>query len=176
MVLTLNNPDLVPFDNAEDLNVVVAYEDWPAAVRARELLRRVGRQCGESGRLIYSMWKFHVLAEPTLRAMAAAEVTSADIVVFSAKDGPNLPNHVKKWINRWLPTKGGRRTAMVALLKSGEPQTWSAGGIQSYLEEVAKAGHMELFCQTCRESKELPLEEPRQHRPAIQVNGQTMSH
>ena len=163
MNLTLNHPDIEPFEPATDVNALVAYEDFAGGTRAKSLLESVGRSCGAEGQLIYSMWKFDVLAVPRLMQMAAEEAAAADIIIIAAHEREALPDAVLDWINLWRGSRTHRPRALVAIVEPDdrdwdehdenetEPESdagkdpYERGQIYSYLEMVARLDNMDFF-------------------------------
>ncbi len=149
--LVLKHPDDAPAEKVDDVVVVVACEDATTAPQVWGLLRRVGREAGGRGRLIYSWWTFSVLASPSLRHLAAREAATADMVVIAARGVTPLPMAVKDWLSGWVscnedPT---RPRALVVLNSSELANGLGALGFISELRELAEANGVDLFIGEC---------------------------
>jgi hypothetical protein len=147
MELVLKHPDQGPIEPTKDLVAIVVCEDPLTAPRACGLLKRVARQTGAQGRLIYSWWTFGVLASASLRQLAASESAAADMVIIAAREGPALPETVKDWISLWLATGEyhPRSRALVALLEPDKKHNGSSGGVLSDLKQLAEADGVDFF-------------------------------
>ena len=174
MIIEMNNPDLASFEESEDLKVVVAYEDWSAAMCAKTLLNKIGRQCGDCGRLVYSMWKFQVLSEPILLNMAATEAKAADIIIISASNGQQLPTAVRRWMNRCFATRKKHHSALVALVRTNKQNPTLPQAIRPCLEQMAKAAGMDFFWQNSPDAEFHDLSSTAPRYPVFQTRAQAM--
>jgi hypothetical protein len=149
MELVLNRPDEAPILRTEDLVVIVVCEDGTTALRACGLLRRVGRNSGVNGRLIYSWWTFGVLASPWLQHLAAQEAAAADLIVVATRRTPKLPETVKDWLGLWLAKRQDqpRRRALVALLESNSKRNPAARGVLSDLRNLVESADVDFFAK-----------------------------
>ena len=99
------------------LNVVMAYEDFVTGIDAVRTLSRLAQRTGHLDEFgTQNVWNFQTLADPTLRNIAAAEATKADMVVIAAHGPGHPPITVMHWIELWLGQRGTSRAALVALL------------------------------------------------------------
>jgi hypothetical protein len=126
------------------LNVVIAYEDLETGKRAMKTYEYMVQQLGDQCLFANQMWKFDVLAVPKLKEIAAKDAAAAEIIIVSAHEGNELPKEVKAWIEMWLSYKT-EAGALVALF-DGEAEK---NPVRTYLEEIARRGKMEFFCQPC---------------------------
>ena len=147
MELVLRHPDNGPIEPTKDLVAVVVCEEPMTAPRACALLKRVGRQSGSEGRLLYSWWTFGVLASASLRQIAASEAAEADMVIIAAREGPGLPQSIKDWISLWLATGEyhPRRRALVALLEPDKAANGASRGVVTELKHLAEADDIDFI-------------------------------
>ena len=158
MKVIFAGPDSPPFEPADDLRVLVAYRNSAFALRARDLLDRVGNEAGETGRMICSLWNFDSLAVPVLALLALADAKEADLVVFATQEGEALPWDVHLWIARWFLTAPDLPRALVAILDSEPAQAKAPPVVRAYLEKVARNGKMQFFARGCNATAPLHLE------------------
>jgi hypothetical protein len=92
------------------------------------------------------MWLLTELRTTQLRAIAAREAASADLVIISVHHAEALPDEVKSWIDLWLKQKSSRPAVLSALFDPLYLGTSSS--IQAYLREVAKRGKMEFLARS----------------------------
>ena len=123
------------------LKVVIAYETFAAAVRAKEMSGRLTAELNSS----CEVGSMESLIHLPLRQLAATGAAEADIVVIASQNPEALPIHVKDWIEDWLPRKKRGPTALVALFDEERepPQEPSSLGI--YLGLIAERGGMDFF-------------------------------
>src|SRR5258708_4903893 len=103
-------------DEANEFNIVVAYDDFAGAVRARQLTTRLAIQVTPAMGINSDSWRFDFLGHPRLRERRAAQAAAADIVLIAADGRAELPAHVKAWLECWLRRRKAGDAALVALL------------------------------------------------------------
>ncbi len=145
MNLVLKSPDLAPYEAGKDLSAMVLSEDSALARSACEILKRLGLNLAEEGRLIHQLWHPEFLIFNELRELAAVEAAAADIIMISVREGRELPEMIKRWVKRWLELRGDRPGALVAVLDSDLDEPDAARGILSQLKESAALGHLDFF-------------------------------
>jgi hypothetical protein len=138
-----DNPSVL--DLNPPFNVVIAYEDFETGKHAKKTYDFLVKAIGEDWRFANQMWKFEVLLLPKLREIAVEDAARADIVMISSR-GRELPEHVKLWIESWLPLAAAP-LALVALFQHGCEGFVSPNAARNYLAEVARRGNMEFFAQ-----------------------------
>lgn len=128
-------------------NVVLVYEDFPAGIRATQMVDRLLHDLDPQFAYDSKIWKFDILQIAQLRELAVQDAADADLIIIAAHGTTELPAAVKCWINLWLARAGRSRRALVSLLNSRAEPSPSAGSIRSYLREIAQKGQMDFFCQ-----------------------------
>jgi hypothetical protein len=131
---------------AQQLVVLVAFEDSSTGARVKEfrqdLPRRVGNQC----RIIDHVWLFSMFRLRELREIAAEEAATADLVVLAMHNAEQLSEEVKSWLALWLPHQGPRKPLLVALLDP--PREGVVRTIETCLRELAQAGGNEILVES----------------------------
>ena len=131
---------------AQQLVVLVAFEDSSTGTRVKEfrqdLPRRVGSQC----RIIDHVWLFSMFRLRELREIAAEEAATADLVVLAMHNAEQLSDEVKSWLALWLPHLGPRKPLLVALLDP--PREGVVRTIEACLREQAQAGGNEILVES----------------------------
>ncbi len=125
------------------LKVVIAYETFAAAVRAREISERLTAELKSS----CDVWSMESLIHLPLRQLAATAASEADIVVIAARNPEALPLHLKDWIEDWLPRKKCGPTALEALFDE-ERQPPPEPSSPAYLGLIPERGGMDFFSNT----------------------------
>jgi len=139
-------PDSTPvLDSNPPFNVVIAYEDFETGKHAKRTYDLLVENIGGDWRFANQMWKFDVLLLPKLCEIAVEDAVRADIIMISSR-GRELPEHVKLWIESWLPITAGP-LALVALFQHTREDLAQRNVARNYLAEVARRGNMEFFSQ-----------------------------
>ena len=130
------------------LSISVVHEDSATGARADDFCETLAKYLGKSCGISKEIWPLTELRTPELRAIAAAEAASSDLVIISVHPAENLPPEVKSWIGLWLKQKGAHLTVLAALF---DPlHVGSSGSIQTVLQGIARRGNME-FIVRCEE-------------------------
>jgi hypothetical protein len=130
---------------ARKMRVVAVYEDFATCARVNESCRSVARDLDHDCELIKQAWLVNLLRLPQLRAIAAQEATSADLIIISLHDAERPPDEVKDWFELWLQEASPRPTVLLVLADMVcYEETRTA---DTYLEGVAKRGNMDLVVQ-----------------------------
>ena len=126
--------------------VSAVHEDFATGARADEFCQTLAKCLGRHCEISKELWPLTELRTPKLRSIAAAEAAAADLVIVSVHHAETLPGEVKSWIDQWLKQKGNRPNVLAALF---DPlYVGSSSSIQSFLQEVAKKGHMEFLVRS----------------------------
>lgn len=125
---------------------VAVHEDVATEGRVHEFCLNLGRHLGTQCEVIKQLWLLTELRLPQLRAVAAGEAATADLVIVSVHHAAALPPEVKDWIELWLEHKPRRSVALLALfdpLYRGDSSLMKA-----YLAEVARRGKLQFLAQS----------------------------
>jgi hypothetical protein len=90
-------------------------------------------------------WNSSMLRDPKERDSAAHCAAQADLIVFSARARAELPDHMKAWIQAWLPRKSRRRDALVAISDILPAASENQPNLRNYLRRASRKGGMEFF-------------------------------
>jgi len=132
-------------NEVNEFNIVVAYDDFAGAVRARQLTTRLAVQVTPVMGINSDSWRFDFLGHPRLRERAAAQAAAADIVIIAADGCAELPAHVKAWLECWLRRRKAGDAALVALL---DPEATSVGQplpLIDYLRQMTERSGLDFF-------------------------------
>lgn len=125
--------------------VVIAYEDFEAAAKARNTLDRLLKHSCGNVPATASFWKFDLLNYPDLFNQALADGVRASIIILSVHGRCELPPQVTGWIERTIRHRTDDSTALVILFDESSEQTSTANHILAWLQSVATAGEFELI-------------------------------
>ncbi|MEK7686428.1 MAG: hypothetical protein AAB466_13515 [Verrucomicrobiota bacterium] len=141
-------------DYAKPFTILIAYEDAVTLVRAQYIFQHLSQELGDDLKFECFWVKFDELKTADFARRAANSATQADLVVFSAHAGRELPDLVKEWIEIWLPGKNYQESALVALVGLPDDQQRGVTPIHVYLSEVAERAHMDFLSQVVKAQNE----------------------
>ena len=109
MDTTLSRLQVWPlWQKSKRLTVSVVYEDSATGARADDFYQTLIRCLGRNCEFTKEMWLLTELRTVQLRAIAAREAASADLVIISVHHAEALPDEVKSWIDPWLKQRSSR--------------------------------------------------------------------
>ena len=133
-----------PQDTDYTLSVAVVYQDalaqeWASQVcaRARQL---VGDDCLQS-----HWWHSELLQKPAALAEAVNAACLADVIVVAVQAAAELPVDLCVWIDAWLPRRGRKSGALVALIGVPDPTPPGAALAHDYLLTVARKAGLDFL-------------------------------
>jgi hypothetical protein len=135
-------------DKNPPFKIVVAYEDFDAGLRAKEMLERLSQQLIPEFEVSRDVWKFELLGHPQLRKQAAREASEADMILIAARAESELLPHVTSWIDEWASNRNGRVAALVALLDQEQENENELPPLCALLQQTAERAGMDFFCKT----------------------------
>jgi len=131
------------------LEVVILYEDLGTALRAKRALDLLPDKFRAHTDLSTKLWRVELLTDTLLRERAAVEAAAADVIILSLHGGSGLPAPVTEWLGRWLNHKQDRPYAIGVLLDPELANTDGSKAAVVSVEQMAEAGHADLFCGFC---------------------------
>ncbi len=130
-------------ESAKTLTFAAVHEDFLTGVRVSELCRSLAANLNSPLPIIKQMWLINLLRSPQLRAVAAHEAATADLIIVAFHDSESFPIELQHWAELWLQDKNDRPIALLGLLS--EPGGGARGRLEVYLEDVARRGGMGFF-------------------------------
>jgi hypothetical protein len=125
-------------------NVVVAYEDFNAAKRAAKMVERLQSQLYPAIQIAAESWKFELIGDSRLRALATDAADHAEMLILALTDDGELPFYLKQWLEAWALFEHGEPRALVMLHDfSSADIEWLP--LRAYLQGVAEKGNLDLF-------------------------------
>jgi hypothetical protein len=138
--------------------ILIVYEPWMAyatlgvAVRPHEMSERLAGVLRSHCETECDLWTFELLRHPRLRDWAATEAGGANMIIIAARGDKELPDHVKAWIESWLPQRREGLGILVGILgEEAEPPGETR--LCACLRQMAEKGHMRFFSQADRWSQ-----------------------
>src|SRR4051794_28319605 len=102
-------------NGSQGITAVAAYEDAPTDARVTEFCKNLSRNLGSKCEITRQMWLLNELRMPQLRAIAATEAASADLIIISVHHSETLPHELKQWMESWPARKGKHSIVLLAL-------------------------------------------------------------
>lgn len=124
------------------LSVVIVYEDQATRDRAMATCDYLVKRHWSDFEFDFSWWKFAYLRDPAIAAAAATAASEANMIIFSAQVGKELPPVVRGWVEKWSSKREKDRGALVALIGSPEDALTPT---HYYLRNVAVKSHMDFL-------------------------------
>ena len=132
-------------DVASTIQVVIAFEDLAMGKRAKQVYDYLTHRLKDF-EFEHEVWKFSALECPRLMEAAVRNATAADIIILAMQGHKPLPQHIKTWMEQWVG-QHGNPMALVVLFDSQYQSSEEIVATQTYLEDVARRGQMDLFMQ-----------------------------
>jgi hypothetical protein len=123
------------------VKIFVVYQHDVNRDRAQLMQEELARRLGQSFNFLVSWWKLRSLWHPKMLQVAADHIAKADIIVFSLLSGGELPQTIKKWIEKSLLNNKTHRAFLLALLETGGRIAPWLSPAETYLSQLSsKAG------------------------------------
>jgi hypothetical protein len=91
----------------------------------------------------FDWWRFKYLADPEIAMEAALGATQADLILLAA-ESPELPTHVQRWFEGWLPNRVAGDGALV-LVQAAPNGASQSVPLRSYLRLTAKRARLDYL-------------------------------
>ncbi|MGO8931173.1 MAG: hypothetical protein ACLQU3_30320 [Limisphaerales bacterium] len=132
------------------LDVLLLYEDFGTALRAKHSLDLLPVSFITEGGMRTNLWRLDLLGEPLLRDQAAREAAAADLIILSLHGHDRLQAHAHEWLNRWLDYKENRPYALAVLLDPGTANAGPDHPVVAHVKRIAAAASADLFYSFCQ--------------------------
>lgn len=133
--------------NHPAFHVVLVYDKYADGIRAKDLFDRLVSNHGELFRFVCHLWRFDVLREPQLFEAATRDAIGADMIVFAIRQSQELPIEVRRWIDRWLPSKQVDSGALVLLPGDPPRRVGETTTVCATLKQIAESANVRVFCR-----------------------------
>lgn len=125
--------------------VAVVYEDDQTRDRAVHLCDQMAEELEAEVQFDFTWWKFHFLRDPILAGQAANAVSTADMVIISTHPGDDLPEHLKSWVESWIPRRKFGAAALVGFVGPADSAHHGVCPRHNYLRNVAARAGMDYL-------------------------------
>jgi hypothetical protein len=97
--------------------VISIYEDLGGRDLLLDLCDSLARTFKDELKFQFDWWRFKYLADPEIAMEAALGAAKADLILLATKS-PELPDHVRRWFEGWLPNRVAGDGALVLVQSS----------------------------------------------------------
>lgn len=105
------------------LNLLIVYENAPAARRALRVVGRIASTTGGNIKYHCTFWRFDLLADSEWQARATSDALQADLTILSGSEAAELPAHITSWLEACRVGRGLQPHAQLTLF--GSYDSWS---------------------------------------------------
>lgn len=105
------------------LNLLIVYENAPAARRALRIVSRLASQTGDDIAYHCTFWRYDLLSDLEWRRAATIDALDADLTILSGRDADEMPPRVTQWMEECRLHRGERSHALLALFDADD--SWS---------------------------------------------------
>ena len=144
-VLTKSQIEQLGSEVGEAFSIVVAYEDTATRDQAIVLCDHLVRKLWGDFEFDVSWLRFDYLADPRIATDAMAAAATADMVIFSAHAGRELPQPVKSWIKSWVVKRDNRESVLVSVIGVASDPMKEVSPMHLYLRDVALQARMDYL-------------------------------
>jgi hypothetical protein len=126
--------------NPSRFSVLLVYPDIAHERLGRKYCERLAENLPVLGPIVFSEWKFEMLAVPAMSALAADEALTVSMVLIAAEGGEELPAGVKSWVDRWCSERKALNRVVVVLLSETSSAVVARWPDHGYLVACARDG------------------------------------
>ena len=138
-------PGTLLYVSALVLQIIIAHESPDDAAHAKELVGRLGCRLGSDYLLQPVAWKFELLESRYSQDYTLSSAADIDILMIAAKG--SLPEHVKRWIERWALSERIKPFALVALSNPSPGKEGTNEALDlDFLRQIAARAKAQFFC------------------------------
>ena len=143
---TRNDADEMTVPEGEgSLCAMLVYEDEGTRERATRICDGLVQKFWREFWFDFNWWRFDFLRDSEIARAAANAATQADLILFSARAARELPPHVTRWIESWLPLRSGRGGMLAAMIGTTDQPATGLTPIHVYLRESARLASMDFL-------------------------------
>jgi len=106
--------------------VVVVYEDDSLKSEAINFCDAFVERFWHDCELDVNWWSFNLLRDQTDARQACAEAVAADLILFAARPGRDLPPEIQFWVDSWAIARGDREGTLIGLLDPAQTEHYSS--------------------------------------------------
>jgi len=125
--------------------VVLAYQDLPTGLRARQFLNHVLDHCQLGSEFKLTLWKLELFHLPELCEQAVHTACEAALVLLSLRGDIGLEVNTENWLAQWIKQRRGEECALAVLIDCDMQRLDSVGQTLFRLQGLTQESQVRLF-------------------------------
>jgi len=125
--------------------VVLAYQDLPTGLHARQFLNHVVDHCQLGAEFSLTLWKLDLLHLPEISVQAVEAACDAALVLLSLRGDIGLEPTTAKWLAEWIGQRRPDECALAVLIDCDMQRLDSVGQTLFQLQDITRLSHVRLF-------------------------------
>jgi hypothetical protein len=125
--------------------VVLAYQDLPTALHARDLLNHVVDHCQLGSEFKLTLWKLELFHLPELCEEAVQAACGAALVLLSLRGDIGVEANTENWLTQWIKRRQGEESALAVLIDCDMQRLDSVAQTLFRLQEITQESQVRLF-------------------------------
>ena len=125
--------------------IVLAYQDLPTALHARQFLNHVLDHCQLGSDFKLTLWKLELFHLPELCEQAVQAACEAALVLLSLRGDIGVEANTENWLAQWIKHRTGEECALAVLIDCDMQRMDSIGQTLFRLQEMTREGQVRLF-------------------------------
>ena len=125
--------------------IVLAYQDLPTGLRARQFLNHVLDHCQLGSEFKLTLWKLDLFHLPELCEQAVHAACEAALVVLSLRGDLGLEAKTEHWLAQWIKRRDGEECALAVLIDCDMQRLDSVGQTLFRLQDMTQLSQVRLF-------------------------------
>jgi hypothetical protein len=125
--------------------VVLAYQDLPTALHARDLLNHLVDHCQLGSEIKLTLWKLELFHLPELCEEAVRAACEASLVLLSLRGDIGVEANTENWLTQWIKRRQGEESALAVLIDCDMQRLDSVAQTLFRLQEMTQQSQVRLF-------------------------------
>lgn len=124
--------------------VVLAYQDLPTGLHARQFLNHVLDHCQLEAEFSLTLWKLEMFHVPEIFDEGVRAAGDASLVVLSLRGDIGVEISTEKWLKQWIERRT-EESALAVLIDCDMQRLDSVGQTLFRLQELTRSSQVRLF-------------------------------
>jgi hypothetical protein len=125
--------------------VVLAYQDLPTGLHARQFLNHVLDHCQLGADFSLALWKLDLFHLPEISRQAVQAAGDAALVLLSLRGDIGLEATTEKWLAEWIGQRHADECALAVLIDCDMQRLDSVGHTLFQLQDITRLSQVRLF-------------------------------
>ena len=125
--------------------VVLAYQDLPTGLHARQFLNHVLDHCQLGADFSLALWKLDLFHLPEISEQAVRAASDAALVLLSLRGDIGLEATTEKWLTEWIGRRHADECALAVLIDCDMQGLDSVGQTLFQLQDITRLSQVRLF-------------------------------